>query len=376
MKKLFIAALVFALGGTNILHAQNLPDQKETLNTLIKVNKHYMKNNPDCTLPSFVKGKMRASNIWTRTVYYEGLLALYSIYPDTEYYAYAYQWGDFHKWGMWRGTTTRHADNYACGQVYIDMYNLCPKPEILLNVKSNLNMLVNTPQINEWWWIDAIQMGMPGFAKMGKLTGEQKYFDKMWQIYEYTRNQHGEHGMFNQKDGLWWRDQDFDPPYKEPNGEDCYWSRGNGWVYAALVRVLDEIPANEVHRQDYINDFLTMSKAIKACQREDGFWNVSLHDPNHFGGKELTGTSLFVYGMAWGIRNGLLDRDEYLPIVLKAWNAMVKDAVHPDGFLGYVQGTGKEPKDGQPVTYDSKPDFDDFGTGCFLLAGSEIYKLK
>ena len=376
MKKLFIAALVFALGGTNILHAQNLPDQKETLNTLIKVNKHYMKNNPDCTLPSFVKGKMRASNIWTRTVYYEGLLALYSIYPDTEYYAYAYQWGDFHKWGMWRGTTTRHADNYACGQVYIDMYNLCPKPEILLNVKSNLNMLVNTPQINEWWWIDAIQMGMPGFAKMGKLTGEQKYFDKMWQMYEYTRNQHGEHGMFNQKDGLWWRDQDFDPPYKEPNGEDCYWSRGNGWVYAALVRVLDEIPANEVHRQDYINAFLTMSKAIKACQREDGFWNVSLHDPNHFGGKELTGTSLFVYGMAWGIRNGLLDRDEYLPIVLKAWNAMVKDAVHPDGFLGYVQGTGKEPKDGQPVTYDSKPDFDDFGTGCFLLAGSEIYKLK
>lgn len=376
MKKLFIAALVFALGGTNILHAQNLPDQKETLNTLIKVNKHYMKNNPDCTLPSFVKGKMRASNIWTRTVYYEGLLALYSIYPDTEYYAYAYQWGDFHKWGMWRGTTTRHADNYACGQVYIDMYNLCPKPEILLNVKSNLNMLVNTPQINEWWWIDAIQMGMPGFAKMGKLTGEQKYFDKMWQMYEYTRNQHGEHGMFNQKDGLWWRDQDFDPPYKEPNGEDCYWSRGNGWVYAALVRVLDEIPANEVHRQDYINDFLTMSKAIKACQREDGFWNVSLHDPNHFGGKELTGTSLFVYGMAWGIRNGLLDRDEYLPVVLKAWNAMVKDAVHPDGFLGYVQGTGKEPKDGQPVTYDSKPDFDDFGTGCFLLAGSEIYKLK
>lgn len=376
MKKLFIAALVFALGGTNILHAQNLPDQKETLNTLIKVNKHYMKNNPDCTLPSFVKGKMRASNIWTRTVYYEGLLALYSIYPDTEYYAYAYQWGDFHKWGMWRGTTTRHADNYACGQVYIDMYNLCPKPEILLNVKSNLNMLVNTPQINEWWWIDAIQMGMPGFAKMGKLTGEQKYFDKMWQMYEYTRNQHGEHGMFNQKDGLWWRDQDFDPPYKEPNGEDCYWSRGNGWVYAALVRVLDEIPANEVHRQDYINDFLTMSKAIKACQREDGFWNVSLHDPNHFGGKELTGTSLFVYGMAWGIRNGLLDRDEYLPIVLKAWNAMVKDAVHPDEFLGYVQGTGKEPKDGQPVTYDSKPDFDDFGTGCFLLAGSEIYKLK
>ena len=58
-------------------------------------------------------------------------------------------------------------------------------------------------------------------------------------------------------------------------------------------------PANETHRQDYINDFLAMSKALKKCQREDGFWNVSLHDPTNFGGKETSGTALFVYGMAW-----------------------------------------------------------------------------
>ena len=77
-----------------------------------------------------------------------------------------------------------------------------------------------------------------------------------------------------------------------------------------------------------------------------------------------------------GVRNGLLDRKEYLPVLLKAWNAMVKDAVHPNGFLGLVQGTGKEPKDSQPVTYDKVPDFEDFGVGCFLLAGSEVYKLN
>ena len=138
---------------------------------------------------------------------------------------------------------------------------------------------------------------------------------------------------------------------------------------------MDEIPADEKHRADYLNDFLTMTEAIKKCQRTDGFWNVSLHDPNHFGGKETTGTSLFVYGLAWGINHGLLDKAKYLPIVEKAWHAMVKEAVHDNGFLGYVQGTGKEPKDGQPVTYDSVPDFEDFGIGCFLLAGSEVYKL-
>ncbi|HEX3007447.1 MAG TPA: glycoside hydrolase family 88 protein, partial [Bacteroidales bacterium] len=126
----------------------------------------------------------------------------------------------------------------------------------------------------------------------------------------------------------------------------------------------------------YVNDFLAMTRSLKACQRKDGFWNVSLLDESNFGGKELTGTSLFVYGMAWGINNGILSREEYLPLVLNAWNAMTRDAVHENGFLGYVQGTGKEPKDGQPVTFNSVPDFEDYGVGCFLLAGTEVYKLK
>lgn len=372
-KTLALLCLAFLLLAGNSW-AQPLK-QKEVLETLTKVNGYFMKKYADYRLPSFYK-KMRPSNIWTRTVYYEGLLSLYSIYPLDEYYDYAYGWADFHEWGFHRGTTTRHADNYSPGQIYLDLYRLCPNDaEKIRKTRANINMLVNTPQVNEWWWIDAIQMGAPIFAKLGRLTGEQKYFDKMWAMYAYTRNGHGGNGMFNPKDGLWWRDQDFDPPYKEPNGEDCYWSRGNGWVYVALTRIMDEIPADEKHRADYLADFLTMSEALKKCQREDGFWNVSLHDPDHFGGKELTGTSLFVCGMAWGINQGLLDRAEYLPIVEKAWNAMVKDAVHKNGFLGYVQGTGKEPKDGQPVTYDSVPDFEDFGTGCFLLAGSEVYKL-
>jgi rhamnogalacturonyl hydrolase YesR len=110
-------------------------------------------------------------------------------------------------------------------------------------------------------------------------------------------------------------------------------------------------------------------------QRADGFWNVSLHDPTEFSGKELTGTALFTYGFAWGMNKGILDKNTYLSATIKAWNAMSTEGVHPNGFLGFVQGTGKEPKDGQPVTYDKIPNFEDFGLGCFLLAGSEVYKL-
>lgn len=356
--------------------SQPLPDRNEVLKTMQKVNSYFMQKYPDFRQPLFAKGRLWSNAIWTHTVYFEGLLSLYSIYPSEEYYNYMKGWADFNEWGYWRGTTTRHADNYSAGQVYIDLYRLAPEPEKLRKVRANATMLASIPQNDDWWWIDAVQMGMPLLAKMGTLTGDRKYYDKMWQLYESTRNRQGTHGFFNEKDGLWWRDKSFIPPYKEPNGKNCYWSRGNGWVYVALTRVLDELPVSEEHYKDYIKDFQTMSRAIKECQRTDGFWNVSLHDPSHFGGRETTGTSLFVAGLAWGIRQGLLERKDYLPVVVKAWNAMVREAVHPNGFLGYVQGTGKEPKDGQPVTYDSMPDFEDFGTGCFLLAGTGVYKLK
>ncbi len=378
MKKLVILASAFIMGASaTFTQAEELQPRKEILNTLVKVNDLYLKNHPDPGLgiPYYSRKKVYEGNIWTRAVYFEGLMALHSIYPDNRYYDYAYDWGEKFNWGMRRDdTATRNADNYACGQTYIDLYRLTPEPKMLTKVKANANMLINTPQVDDWTWIDAIQMGMPVLAKLGKETGDQRYFDKAWDMYEWSRNTLAG-GLYNPKDGLWWRDADFVPPYKEPNGEDCYWSRGNGWVVAALVKVLEELPADDPHRKDYINDLKAMCEALVKCQREDGFWNVSLHDESNFGGKELTGTALFVYGMAWGVNNGILDRAKYMPVITKAWNAMVNDAVHPNGYLGYVQGTGKEPKDGQPVAYDSKPDFDDYGTGCFLLAGSEVYKL-
>jgi uncharacterized membrane protein YgcG len=116
-------------------------------------------------------------------------------------------------------------------------------------------------------------------------------------------------------------------------------------------------------------------EALLPLQRTDGFWNVSLKDSTNFGGKEVTGTALFVYGMTWCINEGIISKKTYLPVVVKAWNALMTESLHPNGFLGYVQGTGKEPKDSQPVGYDNVPNFEDFGLGCFLLAGSEMYKL-
>lgn len=358
--------------------AQKRPSNKELLSAMELANDYFMNKWPDTGLgiPYPSRNKVYESNLWTRAVYYEGLMGLYSVNKDPKCLAYAVDWGEKHKWDLRRGYMTRNADNQCCGQIFIELYNMDPKPERIEAITKSINLMMDSTRIDDWWWIDAIQMAMPIFVQMGVMTGDTAYFNRAYDMYNYTKNYHGDNGLYNPKDRLWWRDADFDPPYTEPNGEDCYWSRGNGWVVAAMARVLDILPENEVHRGEYIKMLQDMCEALLPLQREDGFWNVSLHDPNNYGGKELTGTALFVYGMAYGVNHGYLDAKIYAPVIYKAWNAMVKDCLHPNGFLGYVQGTGKEPKEGQPVTYTSMPDFEDYGLGCFLLAGSEIYKMK
>lgn len=350
--------------------------KERTMQAMVLANKYFMEKWTDVG-KTIITERERPSNIWTRGVYYEGLMALYSISPDQVYLKYATDWGEFHKWGMRNGTKTRNGDDQCCGQTYIDLYLMdTTRKERIRDIKTCIDNMLASDKTDDWWWIDALQMAMPVFARLGSTFNDNRYYDRMYQMYLHTKTKEGGNGLYNAEDHLWWRDKDFDPPYTEPNGEDCYWSRGNGWVLAALVRTLDFLPHDSPYRKEFLTVYKDMVNALVACQRDDGFWNVSLHDPGHFGGRELTGTSLFVYGIAWGINNGTLNKRKYKVPVVKAWNALVNDCVHPDGFLGFVQGTGKEPKDSQPVGYDNMPNFEDFGLGCFLLAGSEIYKLK
>ena len=156
-----IVILAVSFGALSAGAAENLQPRDEVLKTLIKVNDHYLRKHPDPLLgiPYYSRKKVYEANIWTRAVYFEGLMALHSIYPANRYYDYAYKWADGFKWGMRRDdTTTRNADNYCATQVYIDLYRLTPRPEMLTKTKAIMNMLVNTPQIDDWTWIDAIQM--------------------------------------------------------------------------------------------------------------------------------------------------------------------------------------------------------------------------
>ena len=354
------------------MSAQNA-QQQPVLDAARSVNNYFMKKYADPTEPTFVK-KIRPSSLWTRAVYYEGLMALYEIDKNPAYIDYTDRWANFHTWTPRNGTSTCDADDQCCSQTYLDRFMMTGDSAMLKPTIENLQKQMQT-KIGWWTWIDAIQMAMPVYAQMYKITGDRKYLEHGMKMYRWSRNECGG-GLFNEKgDGLWWRDADYVPPYKEKDGKDCYWSRGNGWVLAAYVRVMNQLSPKDKIYKEVKKDFLTMCNGLAKCQREDGFWNVSLVSPTTYGGKETTGTALFLYGIAWGLQKGYLKEKVFRPIADKAWAAMAKDAVHADGFLGWVQGTGKDPSAGQPVTYTKVPDFEDYGIGCFLLGAAEYYKL-
>ena len=385
------------------------------LEAMQRANSYFVARWPDPT-QDIVTDKTRPSNLWTRAIYYEGLMGLYSIEPDstkrTAYYNYTVAWASSpsHPYTMTytaAATMTNNADNQACGQTYIDLYRIDPQPERIAVIKANIDDMVTKNTADVWTWIDAIQMSMPVFAKLGKTLTDTKYFDAMWSLYAHARNTQGG-GLFNTTEGLWWRDWHFTPSggtkqtmtatlnnavpptttdayIVAPNGKNLYWSRGNAWVMAALVRVLDELPSTDPHLAQYISDFQAMAAALLPIQRSDGFWPESLADPSHCAtigianqdGPETSGTALFVYGLAWGIRNGLLASTTYGSALVKAWNGLVTTALQSNGLLGYVQNTGDRPCTGPaPLAATTLANFDDYGVGCFLLAGTEIYRLS
>lgn len=111
-----------------------------------------------------------------------------------------------------------------------------------------------------------------------------------------------------------------------------------------------------------------MAAKIKEVQHSDGLWRTSLLSPESYDHGEVSGSGFYTFALTWGINNGILNKKEYTPVVTKAWNALQK-CQKENGMVGWVQDIGASP---EPASADS---WQNFGTGAFLLAGSEILKL-
>lgn len=214
-----------------------------------------------------------------------------------------------------------------------------------------------------WCWADAIFMAPPAWAAISNVTGNPKY--RQYAIEETNATIDY---LYDPDTHLFFRDSRYFKR-KTKNGKGVFWSRGNGWVYAGLARFMEELPAGHPARKKYEAVFIEMTDALISRQREDGYWPTSLDDPALFTNPETSGTAFFGFGLAWGINQGILKGDKYVDARDKAWRAM-KDAVQPDGMVGWVQQIGKDP---QLTIKDSSQLY---GVGGFLLLAAEMIEAR
>jgi rhamnogalacturonyl hydrolase YesR len=219
----------------------------------------------------------------------------------------------------------------------------------------------STPCLRRWCWCDALFMSPPAWVSLSRQTGDPRYTDYAMQEFWATTD-----FLYDPLELLFFRDSRFFERRDEA-GRKLFWSRGNGWVFAGIANILEELPQDSVHRPRLEKLFREMAAKLRAIQKPDGYWAPSLLAREN-SPPESSGTGFFVYGFAWGVKHGLLDADVYRPTIDKGWAALTR-AVAKDGRLGWVQQVSDRPES------VAESDTQYYGVGAFLLAASAVAKL-
>jgi unsaturated rhamnogalacturonyl hydrolase len=313
---------------------------------------------------------------WIQAAFYIGLMQFADAVGPSRYTDAVLAHGEAEGWGF--DQRPRHADADATGAVWVwaalktgDSSRLVPiraRFDAVLAHPSTVSLdfepqhpTTGEPSCQErWCWSDALFMAPPAWVALAKATGDRRYLAhadaEFWATTDY---------LYDKQDHLYFRDSRF-IARRDAAGRKIFWGRGNGWVFAGLARILNDLPADHPSRPRYQALFKQMAAKIVSLQGEGGYWPVSLLEPQTT--PETSGTGFFVYGLAWGVNHGLLPAARYRQSLDRGWHALVA-AVQPDGKLGWVQRIGAGPDQVGP------DDTQLYGVGAVLLAASEVASL-
>jgi len=366
MNKLFSTVLVFIVLSSS-LFAQKAGNEK-----LFKVKT--IKKTMTTALDWQLKNPKHELYDWTNGAFYAGVFAAYETTGSKKIWKAMYEMGEATQWKP--GPRLHHADDHAICQTYIDMYRVSGEEKMISPFIETMDKFMVTPYETgtirpvTWWWCDALFMGPAAFVKLGITKKDNKYLELNDKLFKECYDL-----LYDKEEHLYARDMKYkwnEPGItviKEANGKKIFWSRGNGWVMGGLVRVISELPKDYPTRDFYIQNYKEMAEKIVTLQQADGLWRASLLDPDSYPGGEASGSGFYIYALAWGINNGILDKAKYLPAVEKGWVGL-NGLIQPDGHVGWCQPIGADPK----KNFNAES-WEVYGTGAFLLAGSEVIKL-
>ncbi len=317
---------------------------------------------------------------WTNGALYAGMADWAGIAGNETYYDWLRGIGEKLSWNYYiqpdKPSRRYHADDYCVGQMYIELYRKYHDKKMILPVRAYFDQILKDPatgslkfedtknyyRTERWSWCDALFMAPTVWAKMANITHKAKYLNFMYQEYKATTDY-----LYDKDDDLYFRDSNYFTR-REANGAKVFWGRGNGWVFAGLPVIIRELPSKYENKDYFVTIFKDMAAKLISLQEPDGSWHASLLDPGSYPNPEMSATAFFVFGLAWGVDNGYLEKEKYLTAVINGWKSMVI-AVWPDGKVGFIQPIGADPK---AVTREMT---EVYGIGGFLMAGTQIYKM-
>ncbi|MFT3737799.1 MAG: glycoside hydrolase family 88 protein [Breznakibacter sp.] len=220
----------------------------------------------------------------------------------------------------------------------------------------------NRPLVNTLW-LDDLFMSVPALAQMGKLTGDNRYFDDaVKQVLQFSQR------MFVPEKGLfmhgWVQDMEPHPAF--------HWARANGWAFMTMAELLDVLPENHPGYQVVLAQFRAHAQGLAKYQSGEGLWHQLIDRNDTY--LETSATAIYVYAYAKGINRGWLDEHAYGPAALLGWNAVAQKVNDQGQVEGTCVGTGMG---FDPAFYYYRPVnvYAAHGYGPVLLAGSEMIKL-
>ena len=212
-------------------------------------------------------------------------------------------------------------------------------------------------------WSDDFYMGIPALAEMGRLTGDNKWFDDAVKNVLQMSSR-----LFNKERGIYTHGWNAN----NPDAPQFYWGRANGWAVLTLSDLLDVLPKDHPGYQAVLTQHRALLRGIAQYQSGSGLWHQMLDRDDSY--LETSASAMFVYGIAHAINQGWINPTTYGSIAQAGWAGLTTCI----NAKGQVEGTcvGTTFASDQAYYY-ARPTsvYAMHGYGPVLLAGAEMIQL-
>lgn len=404
---LLISIIVLSVSGCKNSN-ESAKNDSETIEKIIPENLKWSERMMLSEIERFPKPSLLDFRKDPKWSYTPGLVlqACSRVYENTgnqKYFDYIYAYADEMIDSMGNIKTyklsNQNLDMIKSGDVLLYLYPKTKEERFLKAMETLNSQMESQPKTSDggYWhkkiypyqmWLDGLYMAEPfhtRYAKeyIGDETERQKIYDDVIHQFDLIqKHSHDEetgllyHGWDESKEQKW--------ADKETGNSQHFWSRGMGWYGMAMVDVLDFLPENHQGRERIITYLNQFAEAVANVQDESGLWWQVIDQGSREGNYlEATGTSMFTYALAKGVRKGYLP-NKYLDIAKKAYAGLIQNlvSVEENGIVNLnkccaVAGLGGNPyRDGSYEYYINETirSNDPKGTGPFIMASLELDK--